>query len=121
VYRRIFIAELVQSEPGFQLARRANRLVIDRADPAFVLLNGSAACASATAEFGNDLEWEYRQYPSAEPGKSKTLWHYEGFLNGASGRVPVVGFPFLRSPRTHNSNAEVQQLAAAIRSLTQTP
>jgi hypothetical protein len=86
------IAQLVHTEPGFQLAARANRLLIDQAEPAFVLLNGSAACASAKAEFGNNLDWEYRQYASADSGKSKMLWHYEGFLSGLSVKCRSSGF-----------------------------
>lgn len=116
------VSQLVQSEPGFQLAARANRLLIDAAEPAFVLVNGSVACATVKAEFGNRLSWQYREYLSTEPtapGYSKTLWHYEGLLSGPSTNVPVVGFPFLRTPRTHNSNAEIQQLAVSIRNLAQ--
>jgi hypothetical protein len=116
------VARLVQSEPGFRLAARANRLLIDEAEPAFVLVNGSAACATVKAEFGNRLSWQCREYLSTEataPGDSKTLRHYEGLLKGPSANIPVVGFLFLRTPRTQNSNPEIRQLAVAIRHLAQ--
>ena len=116
------VSQLVQSEPGFRLAAQANRLLIDEAEPAFVLINGSTACEVFKAEFGNSLSWQYKQYSSREltpTGRRKTLWHYEGFLHREVESTPVVGFPFLRTARTHNSSAEIDQLGQSIRNLVQ--
>jgi hypothetical protein len=116
------VSDLVQTEPGFRLAAQANRLVMDEAGPAFVLVNGSAACQSFEAEFGDALSWQYQQYsssPLTSGGRAKTLWHYEGLLHREAATTPVVGFPFLRTARTHNSNAEIDQLGRSIRALVQ--
>ena len=115
------ISQLVRSDPGFQLAARVNRLLIEDAEPAIVLVNGSGACSTFQAEFGDRLNWDYREYNSSTmrpDRKPKRLWHYEGFIRGTAD-VPVVGFPFLRTPATHNSNAEIRQLSDSIRRLAQ--
>jgi hypothetical protein len=47
----------------------------------------------------------------AGPGsKPKMLWHQEGIYQSPTGPVPVLGFPFLRKPRTHKSFVEIAQL-----------
>src|SRR5690606_11334577 len=65
------------------------------------------------------LSWTQVRYlspnPSGKLGKRKQLWHYCGSLNLGHSTVPVVGFPFLRTPKTHNSHAELVQLGNCAR------
>ena len=38
----------------------------------------------------------------------------EGRYEAQGRAVPIVGFPFLRNPRTHISNAEIEHLGSRI-------
>jgi hypothetical protein len=49
------------------------------------------------------------QYES-EAKQGKRLWHMQGTLEAGARVMPVMGFPFLRKPRTHNATAEIEQL-----------
>jgi len=46
------------------------------------------------------------------------LWHLEGIYQTSAGPIPVIGLPFLRKPRTHNSNRELDQLGEYARQFT---
>jgi hypothetical protein len=110
------VADLVQSELGFQTAARIRSVFLEEARPALVLVNGSRAIEAFEAVYRAQFSWRLPrvQYVSADvprPGRGpKTLWHIEGIYESASGPITVLGFPFLRKPRTHNSFVEIAQL-----------
>jgi hypothetical protein len=107
---------LADDDLGFELAGRVRRLLIDEASPALILVNGAAAVRDFERLESGRVALRERRYESvAHHGRE--LWHREGHFETARRRVPVVGFPFLRKPRTHNSYAEVDQLAAMARRL----
>lgn len=110
------VAELLQSDLGFQLASQVNRLLVQEGDPALVMVNGSSAISMFEHLYGGDLQWREMLYDSCDAPrqgrKPKRLRHYCGALCFAGRRIPVVGFPFLRTPATHNSNAEVALLGS---------
>lgn len=111
------LSELVHDDFGFGVAARVRRLLADDASPALILVNGVAAVDALAVVEGKRVEFEARRYPSVVRD-DKELWHVEGEYTTTSGRaVPLIGFPFLRKPRTHNSYAEVDQLAAFARAL----
>lgn len=98
---------------GFRVATQVRRLLVDEAKPAVVLVNGAAAVHELEVLHEDDIDWSERRYPSVA-APERTLWHKEGHW---AGKVPVVGFPFLRKPRTHNSYAEIEQLGTMARGL----
>jgi len=92
-------------------------LLIDEAEPAIVMVNGIAAIMGFESLMRRRLTWDTCAYDSvggASGGRTKRLWHYEGQLAGVRD-IPAVGFPFLRTRSTHNSNLEIQQLGTLIR------
>jgi hypothetical protein len=108
--------ELAQHDLGFQLAERVRRLLVGRAQPACVLVNGLAAQEQLARIDEGRLALTERRYPSVRRPE-RSLRHWEGRYVDDGARVPVVAFPFLRKPRTHNSNDEADQLGAHIREL----
>ena len=106
------VEELARSETGFQTAAQITAILIDEARPHLLLVNGASALANFHALYGPRLaEWDKRAYASASSGRK--LWHEQGILRGPAGDLPVIGFPFLKKPRTHNSNVEIDQLGTA--------
>jgi len=109
------VADLVETDPGFQTAHRVIELLIGGAEPGLVLLNGNATIASFEAIYGKRLGlWATSTYDSAS-GTGRKLWHRQGYLESSGQRTPIAGFPFLRKPRTHNSNDELLQLGRILR------
>jgi len=111
------IQVLVDTDEGFKLAAQVTNLLIDEAEPAIVMVNGVAAITGFESLMRRRLTWNTCAYDSvggASGGKTKRLWHYEGQLAGVRD-IPAVGFPFLRTRSTHNSNLEIQQLGTVIR------
>lgn len=113
------VAELSRRDPGFRTAATFRRILIEEARPALVLVNGAAAVRDAETMDAGTLRWVEVRYESADgvtrKGRAKRLWHKEGTFETTSGSVPVVGFPFLRKPLTHNSDAEIERLGRRIR------
>jgi hypothetical protein len=113
------VAELLESNPGFQLAADVNRLLIERGRPALVMVNGVRSIDMFAHVHAAALTWRELRYPSCDlprkRRKQKMLRHYCGSLDLGQYAVPVVGFPFLHTPATHNSNAEVALLASYVR------
>ncbi len=111
---------LVTEDRGFRIAERVRHILIGVARPAVVLVNGVPAIEAFERSHGDQLELGNRLgYPSCNRA-GKTLWHREGHLNTGKLRVPVVAFPFLRKPHTHNAYSEIDQLGAMARQLIQT-
>jgi hypothetical protein len=111
------LPELVRDELGFAVAARVRRLLADDASPALILVNGVAAIDALAVVGGERVQFEARRYPSVSRD-DKQLWHVEGKCTTTSGRaVPLVGFPFLRKPRTHNAYVEIDQLGRYAREL----
>lgn len=116
----IALERVATDDLGFQVARQARQILIELAQPALVLVNGTAALANFESLEGDSVTLDERQYPSV--GRPvHTLWHKEGVYRSAGDPVPVVGFPFLRKPSTHNSYAEIDQLAGMARALLGVP
>jgi hypothetical protein len=105
------IEQLLATDLGFRLASEVNHLLIEKGEPALVMVNGTGAIAMFQHLYAHSLEWREMRYDSchtAQNGrKQKQLRHYCGSLQLGKKSIPVVGFPFLRTPSTHNSNQEV--------------
>jgi hypothetical protein len=111
------VTELERTDPGFQTAAKFRDILIEKGQPALILLNGAATLATFEAIYHDRLDdWHELAYRSPD-SENRNLWHWQGFLRQTSGRIPVVGFPFLRTRRSHNSNAEIQRLGAMARQL----
>ncbi|HEX5368361.1 MAG TPA: hypothetical protein VFY10_03000 [Dehalococcoidia bacterium] len=109
------ITELVNIDPGFETAAKVRDILINQAEPALILLNGKPTLESFEAIYGDRLDdWHRLTYASPE-SEARKLWHSQGFFRQARRRIPIVGFPFLRTRMSHNSNAEIRQLAAKAR------
>ncbi len=105
------VAALSKSDIGFKTAARVIDLLLAQAAPALILLNGRSTLDTFEALYAPRLQrWQEIRYPSVTK-ETRFLWHRQGFLDGN----PVLGFPFLRKPRTHNSNAEILQLGTLAR------
>lgn len=112
------VAELSRVDPGFAIAQQFRRILIDRARPALVLVNGVAAIQDVELLDCDRLTWRQVSYPSAGGvlrGRPKQLWHKQGVYTAPHTEIPTIGFPFLRTATTHNSNDELRQLGEAIR------
>ena len=113
------IEELIAADQGFQLAREVNQLLIEAGQPAFVMVNGNAAVNMFQQLYADALSWQEVRYDSCDMPRDgrmrKRLRHWCGVLRVDHGTVPIVGFPFLRTPGTHNSDAEVGQLGSFVR------
>ena len=97
--------ELARSETGFQTAAEITAILLKEARPHLLLVNGTSALANFHALYRTRLaEWHKQAYASASSGRK--LWHCQGILRGLGHDLPIVGFPFLRTPRTHNSHAK---------------
>jgi hypothetical protein len=109
------IEELSRTDPGFGTEATIRKLLIEDAEPALVLVNGKSAIWDFERIHEAELMWTAQRYPSVD-NASKPLWHKYGSYLTPSGRaVPAAGFPFLRKRATHNSYAEITQLAERIR------
>lgn len=108
------VTRLVAKDSGFHMMAQINRLLINSARPAVVLVNGVPSMKAMAAVYGGKLSWSERRYQSEENPK-KVLRHHHGVLNLEAGPVPVFGFPTLRRPQTHNANVEIEQLGRCIR------
>jgi hypothetical protein len=104
---------------GFRLAAQVRRLLLDQAKPALTLVNGRLAIEDLELVERGHLDWQEVRYESidgaAMRGRIKHLRHVQGYYAALDGPVPIVGFPFLRKPASHNSNAEMLQLSRKIR------
>ncbi len=108
---------LAQEDRGFELAARVRRLLIEEAAPALVMVNGVAALVDFERFHAAEVQTRERRYPSVSR-PLRELWHVEGHYRAAGGHsVPVLGFPFLRNPQTHNSYAEIEQLGVMAHAL----
>jgi hypothetical protein len=110
------VSDLAHSDPAFQTAAQIRSILIEQAQPALVLINGGSALQPFELAYRDYFTWELarKEYPSCDqpaPGRaSKMLWHQEGIYTSPNGPTPIIGFPFLRKPRHHNSYAEIAQL-----------
>jgi hypothetical protein len=113
------VAELLKTDVGFQCAAAVNRVLVERGRPALVMVNGLRSIDMFAHVYAGALTWQQSRYHSCdlpqEGRKHKQLTHYCGSLNLDRSVVPVVGFPFLRNPAAHNSNAELALLASHVR------
>ena len=114
------LARLAAEDRGFRIATDVRWTLIREARPALVALNGLPCMATLEQIEAAQLSLgEPRSYESVSR-RGRALWHREGrYLpeGRRPARVPVVGFPFLRKPRTHNSYDEIRQLGRYARAL----
>lgn len=108
------LAGLANDDPGFKTATRVRELLMAEAKPSLVLLNGVAALDSVRSIVGDRIRLVRHEYQS-QSRPEKNLWHEEGHYSVGEHSVPVLGFPFLRKPHTHNSYVEIDQLGVASR------
>ena len=104
---------MLEEDRGFSIAKQVRQLLLNEAKPALVLVNGNAAIGQFEEASGASLTWEQVSYDS-ESKQTKSLWHRQGSIDAGSRKVPIIGFPFLRTPSTHNSSVEIYQLGARI-------
>ena len=106
------VEELARSETGFQTAAEITAILLKEARPHLLLVSGASALANLHALYRTRLaEWHEQTYASASSGRK--LWHCQGILRAVPRDLPVIGLPFLRTPRTHNSHAEIDQIGTA--------
>ncbi len=108
------VVELVRNDRGGATMARINRLLIEYARPTLILVNGNPGIKNFAAVYSDRLRWEEVRYPSVHQ-PTKTLRHFQGFVQVGSRTVPVIGFPFLRKPSTHNADIEVNQLGQLVK------
>ncbi|MFA7295886.1 MAG: hypothetical protein WC211_01705 [Dehalococcoidia bacterium] len=102
---------LASTDVGCQASLGIALAAIRSCPPAAVLTNGLRAAEVLTAVAG--WHWTEQRYPSVSRA-SKTLRHWEGTVESNDGPVPLFGLPHLRTQSSHNSNAEIAQLAERI-------
>ncbi len=107
------VRTLLEEDRGFSIAKQVRQLLLNEAKPALVLVNGNAAIGQFEEASGASLTWEQVNYES-ESKPNKFLRHHQGHIDAGSRKVPIIGFPFLRTPSTHNSSVEIHQLGARI-------
>ena len=105
--------ELVQDDRGFRVAKEVTSILVRDARPALILVNGASAMDHFERRHAHDLRWTMRSYASPDR-KDVMLRHREGHHTGTT-EIPVLGFPFLRTPRSHNTTAELADLARRAR------
>ena len=110
---REILAELVESDRGFRVAEEVASILVREAKPALILVNGASAMEHFERRHARDLRWTMRSYTSPDR-KDVMLRHREGYHTGTA-EIPVLGFPFLRTPRSHNTTAELAELARRAR------
>lgn len=108
------ILVLASEDMGFRTAAQVRRLLIEEASPAFVLVNGVDSLRDFERLTGEHAKLEERRYTSNSASKHR-LWHKQGFYRTGERPVPVVGFPFLGKPKTHNSYEEIDQLGLLVK------
>lgn len=109
------IEQLAVHNIGFRTATSVRRLLMEEAAPGAVLVNGIAAVSEFERFHRGQVELIEQRYPSVNGARS--LRHWEGVYPSTHGAVPVVGFPFLRKPSTHNSYADIEELGRRVREL----
>jgi hypothetical protein len=98
---------------AMKTAATFREILLHAACPALVLVNGIRAVESFTDDYESQLEaWVQVAYASPDHHEKK-LRHWQGVLSSDI-RIPVVGFPFLRTPKSHNSHAEIDHLVMRI-------
>lgn len=113
------VEELLEKDLGFRRAAEVNRLLVEQGRPALVIVNGARSIDMFAHLYADVLTWRQYCYNSCDLPKNrrkrKQLRHFCGSLDLGHNVVPVVGFPFLKTPHTHNSNAELALLANHVR------
>ena len=109
------VEQLAVDDLGFRTAAIIRRLLMEEAAPGAVLVNGIAAVSEFERLHGGQVDLTELRYPSVNGTRS--LRHWEGVHGSTHGAVPVVGFPFLRKPSTHNSYADIEELGGRVREL----
>ena len=110
------LASLLATDRGCVIASEMTDFLLTHGLPALVLVNGLAATEQFENHNRERLAWSKKKYAS-ESRMGKTLWHKQGWLAGRGLRIPVVGFPFLRTPASHNFYKEIDQLAVRVEAL----
>jgi hypothetical protein len=108
------VAELVENDYGFRIARKILDIAAGKGKPALILVNGNAAVASLAASKGAQVRWSEMVYPSASKPE-KRLHHWEGNYRTAHGQISIAGFPFLHTMGGFNSHIEIAQLIGHLR------
>ena len=111
---------VAEGDRGLRVLERVRHVLVEKAHPALVLVNGNPALSTLRLLEGERLHLEeHRRYESASKG-GKTLRHSEGRLDAGRRSVPVLAFPFVPGRKTHQSRSEIEQLGAYGRTLVTT-
>lgn len=110
------LIRLTNKDPGFQIAARVRRILIDEASPALVMVNGVPAVEAVEHLERERLRLGERRVYQSVSKADKQLWHREGQIITRESSAPVIAFPF-RSPRAHYSYRDIDQLGARARVL----
>jgi hypothetical protein len=108
------LRHLSQTDRGFQTQQSVIELLLD-ARPRAILVNGTGAISHFEHVWGKRVQWPNELQYESVARRGRWLWHKAGHFATQVGPVPLFGFPFLGKPPTHNSHAEVMQLAEQIR------
>ena len=104
------LVRLSTQDHGFRIAAALRRVLIQHGRPAMVMVSGNQAVTVLERADGDHLTLgRARDYQSVSR-PDKRLWHREGHYTVGASRVPVMGFPFLRTQSAHNSYEEIDQL-----------
>ena len=106
------VHRLTAVDGGFRVAARIRHVLMEEGRPGLVMINGVPAIAAFERVHGDQMELAERRSYASVRRSGKKLWHREGHVDAAGGRVPLLAFPFLRTRQTHNSYSEIAQLAA---------
>ena len=103
------LRSLREKDIGCRVEAEMTEMMLRQGAPRLLLVNGNRAIEHFELSYGEFLSWEVREYVS-EARVDRKLWHMQGALREGGRSIPVLGFPFLRKPRTHNATVEIEQL-----------
>ncbi|TAJ16116.1 MAG: hypothetical protein EPO65_13890 [Dehalococcoidia bacterium] len=105
--------ERLAGDPAVEFSHDVAMTVIRHCPPLAVLANGLDATRSVSRWLPLRAEPVEHRYESVHR-EGKTLRHWQGVIDLSGTTIPFAGFPFLRKSRTHNADAEIDQLGHAI-------
>lgn len=105
--------DMLAGDPAVEFSHDVAMTVIRHCPPLAVLANGLDATHAVSRWLPLRAQPVEHRYESVHrPGKM--LRHWQGVIDLSETTIPFAGFPFLRKSRTHNADAEIDQLGHEI-------